>query len=136
MISIKLDINHKITRIKHSKKKGLKPGRKMSEFLELEEHHGEEKRITVMVNNPLGFHARPAARFVEIAGKFKNCDVFVEKDETRVNGKSIMSLLLFAAEEGSKMDIIARGEEADQCLQKLAALFERNFEEVYKKKPE
>mgnify|MGYP006277997735 CR=1 FL=1 len=108
----------------------------MSEFLDFEDHEGEEKRITVTVTNPLGFHARPAARFVEIAGKYDNCDVFVEKDETRVNGKSIMSLLLFAAEEGSKMDIIARGEKADDCLKKLSDLFERNFEEVYQKKPE
>jgi phosphocarrier protein len=89
-----------------------------------------EKRVTLTVTNPLGFHARPAARFVECASKYDKCEVLVEKDGTRVNGKSIMGLMLFAAECGSQMVVIARGEGAEQCLRDLEELFLRNFGEA------
>jgi phosphocarrier protein len=89
-----------------------------------------ERSVTLTVTNPLGFHARPAARFVECASKYDKCEVFVEKDGTRVNGKSIMGLMLFAAERGSQMVVIARGEGAEQCLRDLKELFLKNFGEA------
>lgn len=92
----------------------------------------EEKRVKVEVTNPLGFHARPAAKFVECASKYEGCDVFVEKEGMRVNGKSIMGLMLFAAEQGSEMDLIAQGKQADECLEDLVDLFKRNFGEYLK----
>lgn len=85
--------------------------------------------MLVTVTNSLGFHARPAAKFVECASRYQNCEVFVEKDGARVNGKSIMGLMLFAAEQGSEMALIARGENAEQCLRDLHELFKANFGE-------
>jgi phosphocarrier protein len=100
----------------------------MQEFIETG-GGAEEKKLLVTVTNPFGFHARPAAKFVECAAKYRNCEVFVEKDGARVNGKSIMGLMLFAAEQGSEMMLIARGENAEQCLKDLCELFKRNFGE-------
>ena len=65
----------------------------------------------VVVLNKLGIHARPAAQFVRAANKFK-CDIFVEKDGEKVNGKSIMGLMMLAAGPGSKLLLVAEGEDA------------------------
>ena len=54
-----------------------------------------------LVSNKLGIHARPAAMFVKTANRF-SCDIFVEKDGEKVNGKSIMGLMMLAAGPGSK----------------------------------
>ena len=100
----------------------------MSEIFTSAEQTGE-KSILVTITNSLGFHARPAARFVECASKYEDCEVFVEKGEERVNGKSIMGLMLFAAEKGSEMLLIGRGKDAEKCLNELAELFKTNFGE-------
>ena len=55
-----------------------------------------------LVSNKLGIHARPAAMFVKTANRFA-CDIFVEKDGEKVNGKSIMGLMMLAAGPGSKL---------------------------------
>ena len=100
----------------------------MQDFFEVKKG-APEKEIVVTITNPLGFHARPAAKFVECASKYEDCEVYAEKDGERVNGKSIMGLMLFAAEQGSRMKLIARGEEADKCLRDLDQLFKDNFGE-------
>src|SRR3954467_10290445 len=82
----------------------------------------------LVVSNKLGIHARPAAMFVRIASKF-DCDIFVEKDGEPVNGKSIMGLMMLAAGPGSKLLIIAEGEDAAGALAELEALVKRNFDE-------
>jgi len=89
-----------------------------------------EKQVFVTVTNPLGFHARPAAQFVKCANKYPKCEVFAEKDGKRVNGKSIMGLMMFAAEQGSQMALIARGDKAEECLRDLVELFRNNFGEA------
>ena len=58
------------------------------------------------VSNKLGIHARPAAMFVKTANRF-SCDIFVEKDGEKVNGKSIMGLMMLAAGPGSKLTVHA-----------------------------
>ncbi len=90
----------------------------------------ETIRITkeLVVTNKLGIHARPAAMFVRIATKF-DCDVFVEKDGERVNGKSIMGLMMLAAGPGSKLFLFAEGEDAARAVLELEALVKRNFDE-------
>ena len=90
----------------------------------------EEKKVTVKITNPLGFHARPAALFVQRASKYEKCEVFVEKDEDRVNGKSIMGLMMLAAEKGSELTITARGDKVDSCLEDLVDLIKNNFGEA------
>jgi len=83
----------------------------------------------LVVNNKMGIHARPAAMIVRITNKFK-ADVFVEKDDEQVNGKSIMGLMMLAAGRASKVKFIVTGDDAQQMLTELEALFARKFDEV------
>jgi len=84
--------------------------------------------IELVVNNKLGIHARPAAMIVRIASKYP-AEVFVEKEDEQVNGKSIMGLMMLAAGQGSKLIFTASGEGAEDILKELAALFAKNFDE-------
>ena len=83
---------------------------------------------TVEIVNRLGLHARPAAAFVKLAGRFK-AEVLVEKDGLEVNGKSIMGVLMLAAEHGSRLRIQASGSDAEEAVEALADLVNRGFEE-------
>jgi len=83
----------------------------------------------LIVQNKMGIHARPAAMVVRITNKYK-ADVFVEKDDEQVNGKSIMGLMMLAAGKGSKVKFIANGSDAPQMLTDLEQLFARKFEEA------
>jgi phosphocarrier protein len=80
------------------------------------------------VANKLGIHARPAAMFVKTANRF-SCDIFVEKDGEKVNGKSIMGLMMLAAGPGSKLTVHASGHDASQALAELETLINRKFDE-------
>jgi phosphocarrier protein HPr len=82
----------------------------------------------LLVSNKLGIHARPAAMFVKTANRFA-CDIFVEKDGEKVNGKSIMGLMMLAAGPGSKLTIIAEGNDASAALEELETLIKRKFDE-------
>ena len=82
-----------------------------------------------VVQNKMGIHARPAAMIVRITNKYR-CDVFVEKDEEQVNGKSIMGLMMLAAGKGSLVKFIATGDDAPQMLAELGQLFARKFGEA------
>ena len=83
----------------------------------------------LLVENKMGIHARPAAMIVRVTNKFKS-DVFVEKDDEQVNGKSIMGLMMLAAGKGSKVKFIATGEDAAAMLAEIEALFARKFDEA------
>lgn len=83
----------------------------------------------LLVQNKMGIHARPAAMIVRVTNKFK-AEVFVEKDDEQVNGKSIMGLMMLAAAKGSKVKFIATGGDAAQMLAELEALFARKFDEA------
>lgn len=80
------------------------------------------------VFNRLGLHARPAAVFVKTASRFA-CDIFVHKDGEKVNGKSVIGLLLLAAGCGTRLTVDAEGEDAARALAELGLLFERRFGE-------
>ena len=81
-----------------------------------------------LVSNKLGIHARPAALFVKTTNRFE-CDVFVEKDGEKVNGKSIMGLMMLAAGPGSKLTVQANGPDAAKALAEIEALMKRKFDE-------
>ena len=81
-----------------------------------------------LVGNKLGIHARPAAMFVKVANRF-SCDIFVEKDGEKVNGKSIMGLMMLAAGPGSKLLIHASGPDAPKALAEIEGLIRRKFDE-------
>ena len=82
----------------------------------------------LVVQNRLGLHARPSAMFVKVCSRFR-CDVWVEKDGERVNGKSIMVLMMLAAGHGSKLQVSCEGSDADRALEEIEALVQRKFDE-------
>ena len=82
----------------------------------------------LQVVNKLGIHARPAALFVKTANRFQ-CDIFVEKDGEKVNGKSIMGLMMLAAGPGSKLIIHAQGPDASKAIAEIESLIKRKFDE-------
>src|SRR6188474_3526282 len=84
------------------------------------------KELTVV--NKLGIHARPAALFVKTANRF-TCDIYVEKGGEKVNGKSIMGLMMLAAGPGSKLTVHAHGQDASQALAEIETLIKRKFDE-------
>jgi len=81
-----------------------------------------------LVANKLGIHARPAAMFVKTANRF-NCDIFVEKGGEKVNGKSIMGLMMLAAGPGSTLTVHAQGQDASSALAEIETLMKRKFDE-------
>ena len=84
------------------------------------------KELTI--GNKSGIHARPAAMFVKIANRF-GCDIFVEKDGEKINGKSIMGLMMLAAGPGSKVTLHVKGSDASAAIDELVALVQRKFDE-------
>ena len=82
----------------------------------------------LIIINKLGIHARPAALFVKTANRFA-CEVLVEKDGEKINGKSIMGLMMLAAGPGSKLTVEVRGHDASAAMAELEALIKRKFDE-------
>ncbi|MEQ1750910.1 MAG: HPr family phosphocarrier protein [Prosthecobacter sp.] len=85
------------------------------------------KELTI--RNKMGMHARPAAQFVKRASKYK-CDIWVEKDEEPVNGKSIMGLMMLAAGRGETIKLITDGIDADAAMADLEELVNTGFGDV------
>ncbi len=79
--------------------------------------------------NPLGVHARPAAEFVKTAGRFKSA-IEVRRDDVTVNGKSIMGVMMLAAEFGATLVITANGDDAEAAVDALCALVAAGFNEM------
>src|SRR5882757_1120319 len=82
----------------------------------------------IVIQNRNGLHARPAAMFVKISSRYR-AEVWVEKDGERVNGKSIMGLMMLAAGKGSKLHIIAEGVDADKVVAEIENLVLTRFGE-------
>ncbi len=82
----------------------------------------------IVIQNRNGLHARPAAMFVKISSRHR-AEVWVEKDGERVNGKSIMGLMMLAAGKGSKLHIIAEGADADKVVAEIENLVLTRFGE-------
>jgi phosphocarrier protein HPr len=87
-----------------------------------------ETEATVVIANRYGLHARPAAEFVKLAATFDS-DVTVRKDDLEVNGKSIMGMMMLAAEYGSTITIRASGTDAGAAVSGLARLVTTRFGE-------
>jgi phosphocarrier protein HPr len=84
---------------------------------------------TVVVTNPLGIHARPAVLVVRTASAFKS-EIFFSKGDIRgVNGKSIMGVMMLAAEKGSAITVEAEGSDAEAAVAAVAELLQSNFED-------
>ena len=89
---------------------------------------GSRMEREVEIVNRAGMHARPAAEFVKLASRFSSA-ISIEKDGSEVNGKSIMGVLMLAAEQGSRLRLSADGDDAPDALAALADLVGRGFEE-------
>jgi phosphocarrier protein len=83
---------------------------------------------TITVQNKLGLHARPAALVVSEASKFQS-EILLTKDGQEINAKSIMGVMMLAAEMGSQILISASGEDERQAVQALSDLFASKFNE-------
>ena len=84
--------------------------------------------LQVVVNNKLGLHARPAAMLVQAVSKYES-DILIHKGSQKVNGKSIMGVMMLAAGQGTKLRFEVSGSDADQVVQDIEELFNRNFDE-------
>jgi len=90
-----------------------------------------EKKI--VIKNKSGLHARPASLFVQIANKY-DCQIDVRKGNQKVNGKSIMGIMMLAAEKGSRITIVAKGSGATEAVQELEGLLLSEMIESYDEK--
>ncbi len=85
-----------------------------------------ERSVTTV--NKLGIHARPAAEIVKLASRFRS-DITIVRDDLEVNGKSIMGVIMLAAERGATIVLRAEGEDSDAALDALTALVAERFGE-------
>lgn len=84
---------------------------------------------SITIQNELGMHARAATKFVQLAGKYTDCEVFIAKDGHEVNGKSIMGVLMLVASKGSTVTVRSRGARAAEVVAGLCKLIEDKFGE-------
>ncbi len=84
---------------------------------------------TVTVNNQVGLHARPATFFIQKANEFRS-SVWIEKDERRVNAKSLLGVLSLGIVKGMTLDIGAEGTDEQEAVDALEALINSDFKEV------
>jgi len=84
-----------------------------------------EKKL--IIRNKMGLHARPAAVFVQIANKYDS-DITVRKGKEEVNGKSIMGIMMLAANKGSQILIRAEGDDADKAVSELSELLSKDMD--------
>ena len=82
----------------------------------------------VMVQNQVGLHARPATFFIQKANEFKS-SIWIEKEERRVNAKSLLGVLSLGIVGGTMIDIIADGSDEQEAVDSLVALVESGFAE-------
>lgn len=86
------------------------------------------QRREVEIVNKLGLHARAAAKLTQLAAKY-GCEVFIERNERKVNAKSIMGVMMLAAGKGSKVQLVTDGPDEGQAMEALSALIANYFGE-------
>ena len=82
----------------------------------------------VTINNQVGLHARPATFFIQKANEFKS-SIWIEKDERRVNAKSLLGVLSLGSVKGTSVNIIADGSDEEEAVDMLAELIDSGFAE-------
>lgn len=80
----------------------------------------------VTITNQVGLHARPATFFIQKANEFK-CSIYVEKNDRRVNAKSLLGVLSMGITRGTEIDIVAEGADEQQAVDTLAELVNSEF---------
>jgi phosphocarrier protein HPr len=87
-----------------------------------------DQERTVQIRNKFGLHARPAAEFVKLANQFQS-EIMVRKYDLEVNGKSIMGMMMLAAECGVEITVKASGPDAEKAVNDLVSLVDSGFGE-------
>ncbi|NLC73061.1 MAG: HPr family phosphocarrier protein [Ruminococcaceae bacterium] len=82
----------------------------------------------VVINNQVGLHARPATFFIQKANEFKS-SIWIEKEDRRVNAKSLLGVLSLGIVKGTEVNIVADGVDENEALSKLAELIDSDFSE-------
>lgn len=82
----------------------------------------------VMINNQVGLHARPATFFIQKANEFRS-SIWVEKDDRRVNAKSLLGVLSLGIVKGTCVNLIADGADQDEAIETLSKLIDSDFTE-------
>jgi len=85
-------------------------------------------QVELEIINKLGLHARASAKFTQLAAKFTS-EVWVMRNNKRVNGKSIMGVMMLAAGKGSRIMVETNGEDEQECSAAIAALVSERFGE-------
>ena len=86
-------------------------------------------KAEVEIMNKLGLHARASAKLTQLAGSYP-CEVWMERNNRRINAKSIMGVMMLAAGKGAKVTVDCEGEHADEALAALTALIADRFGEA------
>ncbi len=86
----------------------------------------QSKELTII--NKLGLHARAAAKLVALASNYQS-EISIEKDGKRVNGKSIMGVMMLAASQNSVVSVVITGEDENEAMQSIEQLFLNYFDE-------
>jgi len=81
----------------------------------------------VIVDNKAGLHAKPASLFVQRANDFKS-EIYIKKESTRVNAKSIMGVMILAVQKGDEIEIEASGDDEKRAMEQLKLLIENKFD--------
>jgi phosphocarrier protein HPr len=87
---------------------------------------GGEARASLIIRNAAGLHLRAAANLVKTADQF-DAEVTIAKDGQTVNGRSIMGVMMLAAEQGSSIEVTTTGPQAEESLAAISALVEAGF---------
>ncbi len=87
------------------------------------------KQSKIKIINKLGLHARAAAKFVTLASQYQS-EVFLEHQEKKVNGKSIMGVMMLAASNGTELTLITEGSDEQQATEALIKLVNNRFDET------
>ena len=85
--------------------------------------------IDIAIINKLGLHARASAKLTQLASRFRS-EIHIARGSRRVNAKSIMGVMMLAAGMGSKVTVDAEGEDAQEALDQIQALFQQKFGEA------
>lgn len=88
----------------------------------------ERRAVKLTISNKLGLHARPATAFADVTNGY-GCTVTVHKGGETFDGKSVMELMMLAATCGTEIEVVAEGDDAQDCLDALTALVARHFDE-------
>lgn len=86
------------------------------------------KEVVLVVKHPAGLHARPAAKFVQMANQF-GCDIHVSKSDKTVDAKSILGVLTLAVNQGTEIKVVATGEGEEEAIARIQNLVENDFDD-------